>query len=116
MGAERVDSRRDREEDLRAAADFGDDVFAQTLNAKAKSPIPVFGVGKNANEVFTPVTVNLQGVKVALLGSSQVRDPTGLEHAAGTSSAGIAANLEPELLRAAVRKAAASHDVVVVMH
>lgn len=97
------------------ATDFGDAVLAQTLRAQANSPIPVFGIGQDADEAFRPVTVNLQGVRVALLGSSQVRDLTGLEHAAGASSAGIAANIEPERLRAAVRAAAASHDVVVVV-
>ena len=97
------------------AADFGPEVFAQTLAARATSPIPVVGIGKNETEAFTPLRVNVRGLKVSVLGSSQIRDLTGLNHAATATQAGIAANLDDTNLRRAVRAAAQTGDVVVVV-
>lgn len=97
------------------AADFGDGVFRQTLQAKQAGPLPIVGIGVNAHEAFTPLEVTVHGVRVAVLASSQVPDLTGIHHAATDNTAGIAANLRPTMLREAVRRAAASHDVVVVI-
>ena len=97
------------------AADFGDSVFAQTLAARRGAPIPIVGVGRDRTEAFTPLRLDVHGVSVAVLASSQIRDVTSLEHAAGPSSPGIATNLDPGPLRRAVRAAAATSDVVVVM-
>ncbi|MCU1538184.1 MAG: CapA family protein [Humibacillus sp.] len=97
------------------AADFGDGVFAQTLAARASSPIPVVGIGRTRDEAFTPAVVDVRGLRVAVLASSQISDVTSRQHAAGESTAGIATNLDPGPLRRAVKAAAASHDLVVVM-
>ncbi|MEO7449023.1 MAG: CapA family protein, partial [Humibacillus sp.] len=97
------------------AADFGDGVFAQTLAARAGAPIPVVGIGRTSDEAFTPTIVVVKGLRVAVLASSQIRDVTARHHAAGASSAGIATNLDPGPLRQAVRAAAATSDLVVVM-
>jgi poly-gamma-glutamate synthesis protein (capsule biosynthesis protein) len=97
------------------AADFGDAVFGQTLAARRSAPVPIVGIGRDEAEAFTPLRVDVHGVKVAVLASSQIRDVTSREHAAGSGSPGIAANLDPGPLRRAVRAAAASSDVVVVM-
>ena len=77
------------------AADFGDAVFAQTLAARRGAPIPIVGVGRDEAEAFTPLRVDVHGVSVAVLASSQIRDVTSREHAAGPSSPGIATNLDP---------------------
>lgn len=97
------------------AADFGDAVFAQMLAARRTAPIPVVGVGRDEAEAFTPLRVDVHGVSVAVLASSQISDVTSREHAAGPSTPGIATNLDPGPLRRAVRAAAATSDVVVVM-
>jgi poly-gamma-glutamate synthesis protein (capsule biosynthesis protein) len=97
------------------AADYGDAVFAQTLAARRGAPIPIVGVGRDEAEAFTPLRIDVHGVSVAVLASSQIRDVTSREHAAGPSSPGIATNLDPAPLRRAVRAAAATSDVVVVM-
>lgn len=97
------------------AVDFGDEVLAQTLRAKENSPIPIAGIGGNASQAFAPVEVRLGAARVAVLASSQVRDLTGLNHAASETSPGIAANVDPAQLLAAVRTAATTHDVVVVV-
>lgn len=97
------------------AVDFGPSTFGETLRAKANSPIPVVGIGANASEAFAPARVTVRGIRLSLLASSQFPDPTSREHAAGESSPGIATNLDMTRLRQAVRAAAASSDVVVVM-
>jgi poly-gamma-glutamate synthesis protein (capsule biosynthesis protein) len=97
------------------AADFGDAVFAQTLAARRGARIPIVGVGRDQAEAFTPLRLDVHGVSVAVLASSQIRDVTSREHAAGASTPGIATNLDPGPLRRAVRAAAATSDVVVVM-
>ncbi len=97
------------------AVDFGGEVLAQTLAARETSPIPLVGIGRNADEAFTPLRVDIEGVRLAVLASSQIRDETSLQHAATASRPGIAANLDLARLRRAVREAAATSDVVVVM-
>ena len=97
------------------AADFGAGVFAQTLAARGGAPIPIVGVGRDETEAFTPLRVDVHGVSVAVLASSQLREETSRDHAAGPDEPGIATNLDPARLRRAVRAAAATSDLVVVM-
>ncbi|OFE17677.1 hypothetical protein BA895_14335 [Humibacillus sp. DSM 29435] len=97
------------------AADFGNAVFAQTLDARRRAPIPIVGIGRDETEAFAPLRINVRGVKVAVLASSQIRDETSLQHAAGPSTPGIATNLDSGRLQRAVRQAAATSDLVVVM-
>lgn len=97
------------------AADFGDAVFGQSLDARRRARIPVVGIGRDETEAFAPLRLDVQGVKVAVLASSQIRDETSLQHAAGPTTPGIATNLDPGRLQRAVRQAAATSDLVVVM-
>ena len=97
------------------AADFGDAVFAQTLDARRAAPLPVVGIGRDEAQAFAPLQLDVRGVRVAVLASSQIRDQTSLQHAAGPTSPGIATNLEPGRLLAAVRRARATSELVVVM-
>jgi len=97
------------------AADFGDAVFAQTLAARRGAPIPIVGVGRDEAEAFTPLRLDVRGVSVAVLASSQLREETSRDHAAGPAAPGIATNLDPGPLRRAVRAAAATSDLVIVM-
>lgn len=97
------------------AADFGDAVFAQTLDARRAAPLPVVGIGRDEAHAFAPLQLDVRGVRVAVLASSQIRDVTAAQHAAGPTSPGIATNLEPGRLLAAVRRARATSDLVVVM-
>ena len=90
------------------AADFGEAVFAQTLAARRGAPIPIVGVGRDEAEAFAPLRLDVQGVSVAVLASSQLREETSRDHAAGPAEPGIATNLDPGPLRRAVRAAAAS--------
>ncbi len=96
------------------AVDYGPDGLTDTLAAKASSPIPVIGIGRTADEAFTPAVFPVRGVDVAVLASTQVNDLTVNKYPATASRSGVAGNLDNTRLLAAVRAAAATHDVVVV--
>lgn len=96
------------------AVDYGLDGFADTLAAKRRSPIPVLGVGKDADEAFAPASLTVKGVKVAVLNGDQVLEQTLTDHSAGPGTPGVANALQPDRIVAETRKAATTHDVVVV--
>jgi poly-gamma-glutamate capsule biosynthesis protein CapA/YwtB (metallophosphatase superfamily) len=96
------------------AVDYGLEGFSDTLAASQHSPIPVVGIGHNAAEAFAPAVFHLHGVSVAVLGSTEIDDLTLNKFPATDSTPGVATNLEPSRLLAAVRAAARTFDVVVV--
>ncbi|WP_457029598.1 CapA family protein [Kitasatospora sp. P5_F3] len=96
------------------AVDFGPSGLADTLAAKASSPIPVVGFGKNAEEAFAAHVADVKGVKVAVLGASQVVDLTNQKWRAGADKPGIASALEADALVKAVQKARTQAPVVIV--
>ncbi len=96
------------------AVDYGAQGLADTLAAKANSPIPVVGIGKNAKAAFAPARFDVRGTKVAVLGATQVPDRTASVWAAGKDKPGVASARNPKRLVAAVRAAGASADLVVV--
>ena len=93
------------------ATDFGAVGLADTLAARAASPVPVIGIGATAREAFEPAVLTVRGTTVAVIASTQVLDFT---QAAGDTTAGVAANVDRARLLAAVRQARAAYDVVVV--
>lgn len=100
------------------AFDFGDEGAADTLAAKENSPIPIVGIGRNEAEAYAPATLEAKGVKVAVLGASEVMEETLRYRSASADSAGIAAAAPQERLDrlvAEVRRAKENHDIVVVM-
>ena len=99
------------------AADFGHAGLVDTLAAKAASPIPVVGIGKNAAEAYAPTYVEVRGVRVALLSALQLWEETATNFSSATGE-GVATSQNPAalaLLRAATREAAGKADLVVVM-
>lgn len=97
------------------AVDYGAVGLRDTLAAKGSATLPMVGIGANAAEAFAPTYVDVRGTTVALVAASQVRELTWLQHTAGESSPGIATTSDLDRLRAAVRAAATTADVVVVM-
>jgi hypothetical protein len=93
------------------ATDFGAVGLADTLAARAASPVPVIGIGATAREAFEPAVLTVRGTTVAVIASTQVLDFT---QAAGDTTAGVAANVDRARLLAAVHRARAAYDVVVV--
>ena len=65
------------------AADYGSVGLADTLAAIANSPIPVVGIGADADAAYAPAYVDLRGTTVALLAAMQVPDWTAAHFAAG---------------------------------
>ncbi|MFD9125235.1 CapA family protein [Kitasatospora sp. NPDC059571] len=96
------------------AVDFGADGLADTLAAKASSPVPVIGVGRNAAEAYAPYVTSVKGVKVAVVAASQVSDLTNDKWRAGPGKPGIASARDADALVAAVRSARAQAPVVLV--
>lgn len=93
--------------------DYGPVGLRDTLAAKARSPIPVVGIGADAQEAFAPATLEAKGLRVAVFGASQVFEMTLARYSADEDSGGIASSAPPERLRAAVARAAKTHDLVV---
>ncbi|GAA3005019.1 CapA family protein [Kitasatospora albolonga] len=96
------------------AVDFGQPGLTDTLAAKASSPIPVVGIGKDAAEAFTPYVADVKGVKVAVVAASQVDEETNRKWRAGAGKAGIASALDEAALLKAVTQAKAQAPVVLV--
>ncbi|WP_033219743.1 CapA family protein [Kitasatospora phosalacinea] len=96
------------------AVDFGPDGLADTLAAKAASPIPVVGIGKDAEEAYAPHVTTVRGVKVAVLAASQVNEITNQKWRAGARKPGIASALDEGALLHAVAGAKAQASVVLV--
>lgn len=95
------------------AADYGDQGLADTLAAIKKSPIPVIGIGATAGQAYAPFTATVNGVRMAIIAASQVRDWTLEAHAATDNGPGIASAYSDRLVDA-VKAAAEKADVVVV--
>jgi poly-gamma-glutamate synthesis protein (capsule biosynthesis protein) len=98
-------------------ADYGSQGLRDTLAAKRSSPIPMVGIGADEDEAFAAATLEAKGLRVAVLGASQVFEMTLANWSAGADSPGIASASPVTRLRAAVQRAARTHDLVVVfMH
>ncbi|MFJ4675638.1 CapA family protein [Kitasatospora sp. NPDC088783] len=96
------------------AVDFGPDGLADTLAAKAASPVPVIGIGKDAEEAYAPYLTTVRGVRVAVLAASQVDEITNQKWRAGAHKPGIASALDETALLRAVAGAKAQAPVVLV--
>jgi hypothetical protein len=99
------------------AADYGPVGLSDTLRAIRRSPIPVVGLGKDRQAAFTPYRVTVGDTDLAFIAAdASFREGSSSVWEAGTSNAGVAAAhaARPRDLLAAVRKASAVDDVVVV--
>jgi len=95
------------------AADYGSAGLTQTLAAIRSSHFPVVGIGANAATAYAPYYSDINGVRLAIIAASQVRDETLAHFTATDSSPGIA-NAYSDRLVAAVRAAKRRADAVVV--
>ena len=93
-------------------ADYGAAGLDQTLAAIAAGELPVIGIGRNAAAAYTPFYRTVNGVRLAVVAASQVRDETLAHFTATDSSPGIASAWSDRFL-AEVRTARAHADVVV---
>jgi len=95
--------------------DFGSTGLADSLEAKASSPIPVLGIGANEDEAFAPLVADVKGHKVSIIAATQVLDDSLLTAWTATDSqGGLASAKREERLVEEVTKARAASDIVVV--
>lgn len=94
--------------------DFGPEGLSDTLAAIKDAPLAVVGIGRDAEQAFAPHVETIRGTKVAVIGATQVNDPTSRNFPAGEGRAGVAAVVDPRRLVAAVTQARRTSDVVVV--
>lgn len=98
-------------------ADFGAAGLRESLAVADKGPIPVIGVGRDAEEAFAPHRVTVKGTDVAVFAADAMfRESDDPIWAAGEGGPGIASAREPRPRRllSAVRRAEARGDLVVV--
>lgn len=97
--------------------DYGRQGLDDTLEARRHSPLPIIGIGENAEQAYAPAVIEVRGTSVAVLAASQIPDKTAEAWSADDDSAGIASALTSQRLVEAVTAARAANDVVVVfMH
>jgi poly-gamma-glutamate synthesis protein (capsule biosynthesis protein) len=96
------------------AVDYGEVGLRDTLAARARSPIPVVGIGKDAADAYSAAVLDVHGTRVAVLGATQVPDWTLATWPASAGRPGVAAAATPARLADAVRAARGKADVVVV--
>ena len=94
--------------------DYGVAGLRDTLAAVATSPVPIVGIGANEKEAFAPRIIERAGLRIAVLGASQVSEQTLEQFSAGPSSGGIASAIPTDRLVAAVAAVRDQADVVVV--
>ncbi|NES30158.1 CapA family protein [Micromonospora terminaliae] len=96
--------------------DYGRQGLADTLGAAAEARYPVFGAGRDAETAYAPWLTTVRGLRIAVLGMSQVHDLAGSWRATDTRS-GVAMAFDPVRATAAVRSARERADLVIVfMH
>ncbi|WP_286958259.1 CapA family protein [Arsenicicoccus sp. UBA7492] len=98
--------------------DFGDRGMTQMLAAKASSPVPMVGLGKDDTEAWAPWSTQVQGRRVVVFGATDVLDAH-LDWKAGPGKPGLAKVRDEEgfdKLLDGVRRARAAGptDVIVV--
>lgn len=95
--------------------DYGSSGFNDTLAAFADSKLGLIGAGKNEAEAYAPDIVTVKGVKVAVIGATQVLDAQFISSwTAGSTQPGLASAKQEDRLVAAVKDATTKADVVVV--
>lgn len=95
--------------------DFGPVGLRDSLAAAKAAKFPVVGVGRNADEAYRAHQVTVKGQRIAVIGATQVLDSNlAAAWTAGAGKPGMASAYEEARLLAAVRKARASADTVVV--
>ncbi|WP_344611110.1 CapA family protein [Dactylosporangium salmoneum] len=97
------------------ALDYGRVGFADTLDGAAASGVAVFGGGRSLDEAYAPLILSARGVRVAIVGFSQIHT-LAESWKAGPSTSGIAMAWDVPRAVAAVRAARERADVVVVFN
>ncbi|HKE98766.1 MAG TPA: CapA family protein [Actinomycetes bacterium] len=95
--------------------DYGVQGLRDSLDAAHAARFPVVGAGLDAERAFAPYHLEVRGLRVAVLGATQVLDDAlAAAWTAGDGKPGLASARDEERLTAAVRAARRGADTVVV--
>ncbi len=95
--------------------DFGPVGLLDSLDAIRASRFPVVGIGADAAHAYAPFRRTVHGERIAIIGATQVIDDTLIPTwSASETRGGLASAKDVDRLVAAVRKARADSDTVVV--
>lgn len=95
--------------------DFGPDGLADSIKAKHASPIPVVGIGADDAEAFAPAHVTVKGLRVAVIGATQVLDSNLITAWTATATkGGLASAKRVDRLVHEVERARRTDDIVIV--
>jgi len=97
--------------------DYGAEGFAETLAAKAQTPLAVLGIGANATEAYQPWATTVKGQRLAFFAATDVLDDWLINSWSATDSQpGLASTKGPGLERlvAGIRAARPQTDTIVV--
>ncbi|MGI5183127.1 CapA family protein [Dactylosporangium sp. CA-152071] len=97
------------------ALDYGRVGFADTLDGAAAKGMPVFGGGRTIDEAYAPLILTARGVRVAIVGFSQIHT-LAESWKAGPATPGIALAWDVPRAVAAVKAARERADFVVVFN
>lgn len=95
------------------AVDYGLYGLVDTLGSIRRTRFPVIGIGRNANQAYTPYLGTVRGHRVAILAASQIQDHTLAAWTATASHPGIASAFSQQLVTA-VRQARQHAEIVIV--
>ncbi len=95
--------------------DFGPVGLADSMRAAAAARFPTVGVGRDADEAFSPYMAKVNGQRIAVIGATQVLDDNlASAWTAGDGKPGLASAYQVGRLLGAVRAARRKADTVVV--
>ncbi|MCU1688321.1 MAG: CapA family protein [Jatrophihabitantaceae bacterium] len=98
------------------AADYRGDGLEQTLAAIGASGFPTVGIGRDAAQAYAPWLSTVNGVRIAILGASQVPEETLRDYTAQDGTPGIASAYSQRLIDSVVAAKAQADVVVVYLH
>jgi len=93
------------------ALDFGREALAETLRLARQAGLATVGAGRDADEAYAPALIDVGGRRIAVVGLSHVLSAG---WAAGPDRPGLASAYDEDAAVAAVARAAAQADHVVV--
>ncbi len=96
--------------------DYGPTGLADSLEARAHSPgVHVIGIGKDADDAYSPFRATVHGQRIAIIAATQVIDDELVQQWTATDDhGGVASAKDVPRLLAEVRAARATSDTVVV--
>ncbi len=95
------------------ALDYGPEALLDTIDHVGSAGMHPVGAGRNAEEAFRPLVLNIQGLKVGVLGFTRVIPVP--QWAAAPGRAGLASGYDPEPVLEAIDALRPQVDILVVL-